>query len=61
LLVETSILFLYNADLSAKLGNKVTRIQNILKAGINIGLGVNTYEYYNLIDIFEKMKITSDM
>jgi 5-methylthioadenosine/S-adenosylhomocysteine deaminase len=33
----------------------------MLKAGVNIGLGVDACEWHNSTDMFEEMKITSSM
>ncbi|KAH8745155.1 n-ethylammeline chlorohydrolase [Hyaloscypha sp. PMI_1271] len=44
LLGETGTSFSHNAGSNAKLGNGVARVQDMLKAGINIGLGRATME-----------------
>jgi 5-methylthioadenosine/S-adenosylhomocysteine deaminase len=61
LLAETGTHFSHNAGSNAKLGNGVARVQDMLKAGINIGLGVDACECHNSTDLFEEMKITSYM
>jgi 5-methylthioadenosine/S-adenosylhomocysteine deaminase len=61
LLAETGTSFSHNAGSNAKLGNGVARVRDILKAGINIGLGVDACECHNSTDMFEEMKITSYM
>ena len=61
LLAETGTSFSHNAGSNAKLGNGVPRVQDMLKAGINIGLGVDACECHNSTDMFEEMKITSYM
>lgn len=61
LLGETGTSFSHNAGSNAKLGNGVARVQDMLKAGINIGLGVDACECHNSTDMFEEMKITSYM
>ena len=61
LLAETGTSFSHNAGSNAKLGNGVARVQDMLKAGINIGLGVDACECHNSTDMFEEMKITSYM
>jgi 5-methylthioadenosine/S-adenosylhomocysteine deaminase len=61
LLGETGTSFSHNAGSNAKLGNGAARVQDMLKAGINIGLGVDACECHNSTDMFEEMKITSYM
>ncbi len=61
LLAGTGTSFSHNAGSNAKLGNGVARVQDMLKAGINIGLGVDACECHNSTDMFEEMKITSYM
>ena len=61
LLAETGTSVSHNAGSNAKLGNGVARVQDMLKAGINIGLGVDACECHNSTDMFEEMKITSYM
>jgi 5-methylthioadenosine/S-adenosylhomocysteine deaminase len=61
LLAETGTSISHNAGSNAKLGNGVARVQDMLKAGINIGLGVDACECHNSTDMFEEMKITSYM
>ncbi|KAF8855788.1 n-ethylammeline chlorohydrolase [Acephala macrosclerotiorum] len=61
LLAETGTSASHNAGSNAKLGNGVARFQDMLKSGINIGLGVDACECHNSTDMFESMKITSYM
>jgi 5-methylthioadenosine/S-adenosylhomocysteine deaminase len=61
LLAETGTSVSHNAGSNAKLGNGVARLQDMLKAGINVGLGVDACECHNSTDMFEEMKITSYM
>jgi 5-methylthioadenosine/S-adenosylhomocysteine deaminase len=61
LLAETGTSVSHNAGSNAKLGNGVARLQDMVKAGINVGLGVDTCECHNSTDMFEEMKITSYM
>ncbi|KAH6702843.1 n-ethylammeline chlorohydrolase [Leptodontidium sp. MPI-SDFR-AT-0119] len=61
LLAETGTSVSHNAGSNAKLGNGVARLQDMLKAGINVGLGVDACECHNSTDLFEEMKITSYM
>ncbi|CZR56095.1 related to 5-methylthioadenosine/S-adenosylhomocysteine deaminase [Phialocephala subalpina] len=61
LLAETGTSVSHNAGSNAKLGNGVARVQDMVKAGINIGLGVDACECHNSVDMFETMKITSYM
>ncbi|KAG4437732.1 hypothetical protein IFR05_006766 [Cadophora sp. M221] len=61
LLAETGTSVSHNAGSNAKLGNGVARLQDMLRAGINVGLGVDACECHNSTDLFEEMKITSYM
>lgn len=61
LLAETGTSVSHNAGSNAKLGNGVARLQDMVKAGINVGLGVDACECHNSVDMFETMKITSYM
>ena len=61
LLAETGTSVSHNAGSNAKLGNGVARLQDMLSAGINVGLGVDACECHNSTDMFEEMKITSYM
>lgn len=61
LLAETGTSVSHNAGSNAKLGNGVARLQDMLKAGINVGLGVDACECHNSTDMFETIKITSYM
>ena len=61
LLAETGTSISHNAGSNAKLGNGVARLQDMLSAGINVGLGVDACECHNSTDMFEEMKITSYM
>jgi 5-methylthioadenosine/S-adenosylhomocysteine deaminase len=61
LLSRTGTSISHNAGSNAKLGNGVARLDAMLKAGVNVGLGVDSCECYNSTDMFETMKITSLM
>ncbi|EKG16230.1 Amidohydrolase 1 [Macrophomina phaseolina MS6] len=56
LLAETGTHVSYNPGSNAKLGNGVARLQDLLKAGVNVGLGVDACECHNSTDMFETMK-----
>lgn len=61
LFAETGTSISHNAGSNAKLGNGVARLQDIVAAGINVGLGVDACECHNSVDMFETLKITSYM
>lgn len=61
LLAETGTSVSHNPGSNAKLGNGVARVQDMIKAGINVGIGVDACECHNSTDMFETMKITSYM
>ncbi|KUI70216.1 5'-deoxyadenosine deaminase [Cytospora mali] len=50
-----------NSGSNAKLGNGIARVQDLAKAGVNLGMGVDACECHNSVDMFEEMKITSYM
>ncbi|KAL5338840.1 hypothetical protein BJX70DRAFT_408481 [Aspergillus crustosus] len=59
LLAETGTSVSYDPGSNAKLGNGVARLQDLLKAGINIGMGIDAFECENSPDMFELMKFGS--
>lgn len=61
LLAKTGTHISHNPGSNAKLGNGVARVKDMVKAGINVGLGVDACECHNSVDMFETMKMTSDM
>lgn len=61
LLAKTGTSISHNPGSNAKLGNGVARLQDMVKAGINVGLGVDACECHNSTDMFETMKMTSYM
>lgn len=61
LLAKTGTHVSHNAGSNAKLGNGVARLQDMLTAGINVGLGVDACECHNSTDLFETLKLTSYM
>lgn len=61
ILARTGTHVSHNAGSNAKLGNGVARLQEMVKAGINVGIGVDACECHNSTDMFEEMKITSYM
>lgn len=61
LLAETCTSVSYNPGSNAKLGSGIAPLQRLLKAGINVGLGMDACECHNSPDMFELMKIGSYM
>jgi 5-methylthioadenosine/S-adenosylhomocysteine deaminase len=61
LLADTGTHVSINSGSNAKLGNGVARIQDLMRAGVNLGMGVDACECHNSVDMFEEMKITSYM
>ncbi|KAH8664524.1 n-ethylammeline chlorohydrolase [Xylariales sp. PMI_506] len=59
LLAATGTHVSVNSGSNAKLGNGVTRLQDLVAAGVNCGAGVDACECHNSFDMFEEMKITS--
>lgn len=59
LLAETGTHVSYNPGSNAKLGNGVTRLQDLVAAGVNVGLGVDACECHNSTDMFETLKLGS--
>ncbi|KAB2571135.1 5'-deoxyadenosine deaminase [Lasiodiplodia theobromae] len=49
----------WNPGSNAKLGNGVARVGEMVKAGVNVGVGVDACECHNSTDLFESMKIGS--
>jgi 5-methylthioadenosine/S-adenosylhomocysteine deaminase len=61
LLARTGTHVSVNSGSNAKLGNGITRLQDLQAAGVNCGIGVDACECHNSFDMFEEMKITSYM
>lgn len=59
LLAETGTHVSYNPGSNAKLGNGVARLQDMVAAGVNVGMGVDACECHNSTDMFETLKIGS--
>lgn len=59
MLADTGTQISHNPNSNAKLGNGVARIPEMLKAGLNIGLGHDAVECNNSADMFEVMKWAS--
>lgn len=59
LLASTGTHVSYNPGSNAKLGNGVARLQDLVAAGVNVGLGVDSCECHNSTDMFETLKIGS--
>lgn len=59
LLAETGTHVSYNPGSNAKLGNGVARLQDLVAAGVNVGMGVDACECHNSMDMFETLKIGS--
>ncbi|KAH7014021.1 hypothetical protein B0J12DRAFT_777239 [Macrophomina phaseolina] len=58
LLADTGTHVSYNPGSNAKLGNGVARLQDLLKAGVNVGLGVDACECHNSTDMSRKPHLT---
>lgn len=61
ILADTGTSVSINSGSNAKLGNGVARVQDLVQAGVNLGMGVDACECHNSVDMFEEMKITSYM
>lgn len=61
LLAQTGTHVSYNPGSNAKLGNGVARLQDLMAAGVNVGMGVDACECHNSTDMFETLKIGSYM
>lgn len=59
ILAETGTHVSYNPGSNAKLGNGVVRLQELVAAGVNVGMGVDACECHNSTDMFETMKFAS--
>lgn len=59
LLARTGTHVSYNPGSNAKLGNGVARLQDLVAAGVNVGMGVDACECHNSTDMFETLKIGS--
>jgi 5-methylthioadenosine/S-adenosylhomocysteine deaminase len=61
LMRETGTQISHNPTSNAKLGNGIARLPEMLRAGINVGLGHDAAECNNSRDMFEVMKFASLM
>ena len=61
LMRETGTQVSHNPTSNAKLGNGIARLPEILRAGINVGIGHDAAECNNSRDLFEVMKFASLM
>lgn len=61
LMKATNTQISHNPSSNAKLGNGIARVPEMLKAGINVGLGHDAAECNNSRDMFEVMKFASLM
>lgn len=59
LLAETGAHLSHNPSSNAKLGNAIARVPEMLRSGINVGLGHDACECNNSADMFEAMKFAS--
>lgn len=59
LFAQTGTSVSYDPGSNAKLGNGIVRLQDLLKAGINVGMGIDAFECENSPDMFELMKFGS--
>lgn len=59
LLAETKTSVSYNPGSNAKLGNGAARLQDLIAAGVQVGVGVDACECHNSTDMFESFKIGS--
>jgi 5-methylthioadenosine/S-adenosylhomocysteine deaminase len=59
LLAETGTHVSHNPSSNAKLGNGIARVPEMLRSGINVGLGHDACECNNSADMFEVMKFAS--
>jgi 5-methylthioadenosine/S-adenosylhomocysteine deaminase len=61
MMAETGTSISHNPSSNAKLGNGISRVPEMLEAGINVGLGHDAVECNNSGDMFEVMKFASLM
>jgi 5-methylthioadenosine/S-adenosylhomocysteine deaminase len=61
LMRETGTQISHNPTSNAKLGNGIARLPEMLRAGINVGIGHDAAECNNSRDLFEVMKFASLM
>ncbi|RDW77666.1 N-ethylammeline chlorohydrolase [Coleophoma cylindrospora] len=61
LFAETGTHISHNPGSNAKLGNGIAKLNDMVAAGINVGLGVDACECHNSTDMFETLKIASYM
>ncbi|KAJ9156014.1 N-ethylammeline chlorohydrolase [Pleurostoma richardsiae] len=59
LLAKTGTSVSYDPGSNAKLGNGIVRLQDLLAAGVNVGMGIDAFECENSPDMFELMKFGS--
>ncbi|UPL03180.1 hypothetical protein LCI18_014114 [Fusarium solani-melongenae] len=59
LLAATGTSVSYDPGSNAKLGNGIARLQDLLAAGVNVGMGIDAFECENSPDMFEQMKFGS--
>ena len=59
LLAEAGAHVSHNPSSNAKLGNGIARVPEMLRSGINVGLGHDACECNNSADMFEVMKFAS--
>lgn len=59
LLAQTGTTVSYDPGSNAKLGNGIVRLQDLLAAGVNVGMGIDAFECENSPDMFELMKFGS--
>jgi 5-methylthioadenosine/S-adenosylhomocysteine deaminase len=59
LLAETGTSVSYDAGSNAKLGNGIVNLQDLVAAGVNVGMGIDAFECENSPDMFEQMKFGS--
>lgn len=59
LFAETGTSVSYGPGFNAKLGNGIVSLQDLLAAGINVGMGIDAFECENSPDMFELMKFGS--
>ncbi|OJD31422.1 cytosine deaminase [Diplodia corticola] len=59
ILAQTGTHVSFNPGSNAKLANGVARVDALVAAGVNVGLGVDAAECHNSTDMFESMKLGS--
>ncbi|KFA45684.1 hypothetical protein S40293_08019 [Stachybotrys chartarum IBT 40293] len=59
LFAETGTSVSYDPGSNAKLGNGIVSLQDLLAAGVNVGMGIDAFECENSPDMFELMKFGS--